>query len=77
MIGHTEPRQLKTVLAACAAALLLSIPGGAAAADGPAPLLADGSEAPLFETVSIDGAPYSFAEDLAKGPVFLVFWSIF
>lgn len=77
MSGQTEYRQWKLALAACAAALLLAIPGRAAAADAPSPLLADGTEAPMFETVDIDGAPYGFAEELTRGPVFLVFWSIF
>ena len=77
MIGHTDSRHLRRTLAACAAAILLSIPGRAPAADPPADLLAAGTEAPLFETVSIDGTPYRFTEEIARGPVFLVFWSIF
>jgi peroxiredoxin len=33
-----------------------------------------GSEAPAVEGITVDGQPYSLADKLANGPVFLVFW---
>jgi hypothetical protein len=77
LIGQIESRTLRAALAAWAAALLLAMPGSAAAADQPDGLLPTGIEAPRFESVDIDGNPYVLADDLARGPVFLVFWSIF
>ena len=48
----------------------------AGAADEPA-LLSAGDAAPDFSMVDMDGNPFTLKEELAKGPVFLVFWSIF
>jgi hypothetical protein len=40
-------------------------------------LLPAGQAAPKFEAVDLDGSPFSLEEELTRGPVFLVFWSIF
>ena len=56
--------------------LLLASPANLKAADA-GKLLTAGQAAPKFETVDLDGSPFSLEEELTKGPVFLVFWSIF
>ncbi len=56
--------------------LLLASPANLKAADT-GKLLPAGQAAPKFEAVDIDGNPFSLEEELTKGPVFLVFWSIF
>lgn len=65
-----------TVAAGMLGLLLLTSPAGVKAADTGS-LLPAGQEAPKFEAVDIDGNPFSLEEELTKGPVFLVFWSIF
>jgi hypothetical protein len=64
------------MLAAFLGAFLLGPPAGALAADA-GDLLPAGEAAPKFEAVDIDGQPFSLEEELSRGPVFLVFWSIF
>ena len=57
-------------------AFLLAQPGGAStpvAED----LLPAGEPAPMFEGVRINNKPFSLEEELTRGPVLLVFWSIF
>ncbi len=63
-------------LAAAAAlgVLVLASPGRAA---GPEDLLPVGEKAPSLRSVDLGGAPFVLEEELAGGPVFLVFWSIF
>ncbi|MDB4285447.1 hypothetical protein N9903_00895 [bacterium] len=53
------------------------VPFADAMAAGVEELLPAGAQAPLFEGVDIDGKPFSLEVELARGPVFLVFWSIF
>lgn len=65
------------VAAAVLAGALLLAPAvdGLAAGDGE--LLAVGAKVPPLVGVDIEGKPFSLEEELARGPVFLVFWSIF
>ena len=56
--------------------LLLTSPANLKAADI-GKLLPAGQAAPMFEAVDLDGNPFSLQEELTRGPVFLVFWSIF
>lgn len=65
------PRALAAALAAC---VLAAAPAAAAT---PSELLPAGSPAPLFEAADVDGKPFVLAEALARGPVLLVFWSLF
>ena len=67
----------RAALSAVAAALLL-LPGAqpGRAEGGPQPLAA-GKDAPLFETVDLEGKPFVLKDALAEGPVMLVFWSLF
>jgi hypothetical protein len=62
--------------AALAFCVLLFLPGLLGAAD-PSGLLPEGEAAPAIESVTIEGTPFVLQEELAGGPVFLVFWSIF
>ena len=64
------------MLAACMGVFLFGPPAGALAADTGG-LLPAGEAAPKFEGVDIGGQPFSLEEELSRGPVFLVFWSIF
>lgn len=78
---------MKRHLAAGAAALLCgallsaspSVPKAGAASEPPPhiKLLPAGDTAPDFTGVDIDGKPFTFSEEYARGPVLLVFWSIF
>jgi len=70
---------MKTVHSAAAGLLcllLLASPAALEAADI-GTLLPAGQAAPMFEAVDLDGNPFSLKEELTKGPVLLVFWSIF
>ena len=62
--------------AAVLGALVLASPGRSAAA-GPEDLLPVGEKAPAFTAVGLDGTAFTLEEELAGGPMFLVFWSIF
>ena len=65
------------VAAAVLTGILLLVPavdGRAAGDDG---LLAAGVKVPPIVGVVLEGKPFSLEEELARGPVFLVFWSIF
>jgi len=64
------------MLAAFLGVFLLGPPADTLAADA-ADLLPAGEAAPKFEAVDIDGQPFSLEEELSRGAVFLVFWSIF
>ena len=71
--------RMKTIHSAAAGLfglLLLAAPAALKAADI-GKLLPPGQAAPMFEAVDLDGSPFSLQEELARGPVFLVFWSIF
>jgi len=63
--------------AAVLAGALLLAPAVEGRAAGDGDLLAAGEKAPPIVGVDIDGKPFSLEEELARGPVFLVFWSIF
>jgi hypothetical protein len=52
---------------------LVFLPAAAGAED----LLQAGDPAPLFQGVDLEGKPFDLGEELSRGPVFLVFWSIF
>jgi len=56
--------------------LLLCLPAAGSAADA-SELLAPGAAAPAFTGVTMEGKPFVLEEELAGGPIFLVFWSIF
>lgn len=64
-------------LVAAAAALLLGAAAGPPALALEAEILAAGQTAPAFEAMDIDGRPFVLSEALEKGPVLLVFWSLF
>jgi thiol-disulfide isomerase/thioredoxin len=70
---------LRTTIQRCAAALagaallLAAAPLGAVEQD----LLPVGSAAPGFESVDVDGKPFTLAEAIKEKPVLLVFWSLF
>jgi hypothetical protein len=66
-----------TLIASAALGMLLLAPAGTARAAGVEDLLPVGTAAPPFQAVDINGQPYSLEEDLSKGAVFLIFWSIF
>ena len=71
-------RSFGTVAAAAVltGALLLApgVEGQAAEGEG---LLAAGVKAPPIEGVDMAGEAFSLEQELTRGPVFLVFWSIF
>lgn len=71
--------RIRATTAAFAAALgsALLAPALPALGAGPLEPLAVGTEAPEFASVDASGQPFSLAEETAKGPVLLVFWSIF
>lgn len=71
-----QPLASRTVVWILGFFLLLSIPGLVESAVGVA-LLPTGAAAPAFEAVDIDGRHFELEKELSKGPVFLVFWSIF
>jgi len=56
--------------------LLLCLPAAGGAADANE-LLPPGAAAPAFTGVTMEGKPFVLEEELAGGPIFLVFWSIF
>lgn len=71
-------RPASWIAAAITVVVLCAVPAGAGAAEpGAEGLLAVGSTAPDFEAVDIDGGPFVLSEALRRGPVLLVFWSIF
>jgi hypothetical protein len=69
-------KTVHSVAAGLIGLLLLAAPAAPKAADV-GELLPAGQAAPMFEAVDLDGSPFSLKEELARGPVFLVFWSIF
>jgi hypothetical protein len=56
--------------------LLFFLPAAAVAAAANE-LLPPGETAPAFTAVTMEGKPFVLEEELAGGPIFLVFWSIF
>jgi len=56
--------------------LLLCLPATGSAADA-SELLPPGAAAPALTGVTMEGKPFVLEEELAGGPIFLVFWSIF
>ncbi|MBI5544110.1 MAG: TlpA family protein disulfide reductase [Deltaproteobacteria bacterium] len=65
----------RRTLAAVAAGLLLLAAAPARALD--AATLPVGSVAPDFQSVDVEGQPFTLSEALKQGPAVLVFWSIF
>jgi len=70
-------RRTARLAAAVAAGLLLLLSSQPGRAEGGPQPLAAGKDAPLFETVDIEGKPFALKEAIAAGPVMLVFWSVF
>ena len=79
MVGMKELKSKAAAsVALLGAALLIGLlPRSGASAAETGELLPVGSKAPAFTSVDIDGKPFVLEEELTKGPVFLVFWSIF
>lgn len=67
----------RTALAAVLAAGLLLLAAQPGRAEGGPQPLAAGKDAPLFETVDMEGKPFVLKDAIAEGPVMLVFWSLF
>jgi peroxiredoxin len=70
-------RPTRTRAALCAIALAAALWSALPARAADPETLPIGSQAPAFESVDTEGQGFTLADATAKGPVLLVFWSVF